>query len=560
MSMDYFRRFSRTTTTEQAGPPPSVWFALKAFFSRFWHQSFKKAILPLVLVTGSVFVIEYFGWFKHIEGAIVDAFSRGSTHKIPTDILIVEITDDDYKRFFGQRSPLNPNVVIELIKSVQQQLQPKVIGVDLDTQDASWTKAKLDGLDLPRIVWAGVPKDAEENPSGPSKPELLPLTPILGRDVSSKQQHVGVVRFPISPDGFVRTFRCFYAIATKNSPSEPMPAFFHLVAHEGASNLPDHDVGEQEGENPYLNFSGNRYNFQKVQASEFIEIVSKAKKDSLVSPLRPGTDAQNDAGVDQEVAGNAVLAGPGQKAADAGSQKDAVPAKQTLQVQPCQCRPKKINIGPKEILRSSFKPSIVLIGGTYGMARDEYLTPLGKMAGVELLANAIETEINRGIGALSPWALILLDLVMGTLIVLIYFLLPGKPLAAMLSSILVAFAVPLLIGLISFYGLTVFLNFAPIMLGMVVHQMYEGTKEAVKLQGEIEEKERVIEKLQSALQTARQRIGDQQVSDPEAIADVVPSGPGSILRTTVVETGTEELHVHGVKEPPQRRRGHAAGS
>jgi hypothetical protein len=194
------------------------------------------------------------------------------------------------------------------------------------------------------------------------------------------------------------------------------------------------------------------------------------------------------------------------------------------------------------------------------MARDEYLTPLGKMAGVEVLANAIETEIHGGVRALKPWALILLDLVMGSLIVLIYFLLPGKPRAAVLWSILVTLAVPLMIGFISFYGLTVFLNFVPIMLGMVVHQMYEGTKEAVKLQGEVEEKERVIEKLQTALQAARQPGSDLQVPDPEATVSAVPSEPGSIIRTTVVETGTEELHVQNAKAPTQRRRGHAAGS
>jgi CHASE2 domain-containing sensor protein len=464
-------------------------------------------------------VIEHLGWFEHLQAAIVDTFSRGLTHEVPKDILIVEITDENYEEFFGQQSPLNPNIVIQLIKSVEQ-LRPTVIGVDLDTRDGAWAKADLRHLEhlMQHIVWAGVPEEAstpEENPSGLGDLAPLRLLPVLGGHVDPNWP-VGVVRFPTGPDGFVRAFRCSYPVETK---SKPMPAFFHLVAHQGRSDLGSPDLGEGDGENPYLKFSGDRYHFQKVQASEFIELDpgSSTKKDARLNQQRSGTNAQNDP---------------------------------------------RMNVQMKHIpaeLASRIANRIVLIGGAYGMARDEYLTPLGKMAGVELLANAVETEMHGGVRALTWRILVPVDILMGSLIVFIYFQLPGKLGAALLWSLLAIFAAPLLVGLISFYGMTAFLNFAPIMFGMLVHQMYEGTKETVKLHGEVAEKERVIEKLKAALQEARQPSSNLQVSHPTAMASAAPSDPASVLRATIVESGTEELHVQDSQEPPRRRRGHAAG-
>ena len=593
MKIDYFRRFRRETVTEQTGPAPSVW-------RRFWNQSLRKAWLPLVLITFFVQVIEHLGWFEHLQATIVDTLSRGLTHEVPKDILIVEITDENYKEFFGQRSPLNPDTVIQLIQSVEQ-LHPTVIGVDLDTRDVAWAEADLRRLEhlMPRIVWAGVPEEAttpEENPSDPGNPAPLRLLPVLGGHVDPKWPvAVGVVRFPTGPDGFVRAFHCSYPIETK---SKPMPAFFHAVAHQGRADLVSPDLGEGDGENPYLKFSGDRFQFQKVQASEFIEIDagSSAKKDRRLNQQSSGTSPQNDAGIEQKVQVS-VVSELDQRRPDTNAQNDA-PVNHRLQVnvvtklnqpqpgtsqndgrsnqmlqatkrvEPENQHPStsgqndaRWHVQRKHIpaeLASKIPNRIVLIGGVYGPARDEYLTPLGKMAGVELLANAVETEMHGGVRTLT-WIVIPADILMGSLIVFIYFHLPGRPGAALLWSLLAIFTVPLLIGLTSFYRMTAFLNFAPIMFGMLVHQMYEGTKETVKLQGEVAAKERVIEKLKAALQEARQPGSNLQVTHPTAMASAAPSDPASVLRTTIVESGTEGLHVQDGQEPPRRRRGQAAG-
>ena len=39
---------------------------------------------------------------------------------------------------------------------------------------------------------------------------------------------------------------------------------------------------------------------------------------------------------------------------------------------------------------------MVLLGGLFHAARDEYTTPLGRMAGVQLMAHAVESELQGG--------------------------------------------------------------------------------------------------------------------------------------------------------------------
>src|SRR5262249_37760019 len=55
---------------------------------------------------------------------------------------------------------------------------------------------------------------------------------------------------------------------------------------------------------------------------------------------------------------------------------------------------------------------IVLLGGTFHHARDQYVTPLGPMTGVELMAQAIETELSGGgIRFTNELLMVLMDIV-----------------------------------------------------------------------------------------------------------------------------------------------------
>jgi len=118
--------------------------------------------------------------------------------------------------------------------------------------------------------------------------------------------------------------------------------------------------------------------------------------------------------------------------------------------------------------------SIVIIGGTYKGARDVYRTPLGDMAGVELLAHAVETDLHEGIDESSEWLKLLAELVAALLLVRLWAVLRHhipvwvvfllSPLGVLLAS--------LLVGEILFHH-GIWLDSVAIFVGVVLHQTTE---------------------------------------------------------------------------------------
>ena len=71
---------------------------------------------------------------------------------------------------------------------------------------------------------------------------------------------------------------------------------------------------------------------------------------------------------------------------------------------------------------------IVLVSGAYQAARDLHQTPIGEIAGVEMLAQAIDSDLHGGGIRLLPWPLsALLDLLASTLVVYLYFRMKSWP-------------------------------------------------------------------------------------------------------------------------------------
>lgn len=119
-----------------------------------------------------------------------------------------------------------------------------------------------------------------------------------------------------------------------------------------------------------------------------------------------------------------------------------------------------------------FKGRIVLIGGSYRAGRDVIASPVGIKPGVSLTADAVRTELGQGpIQPLRDALAFLLDLFIGALIVYIGFRLPPVP---ALVSILIA--LPILVAASSFVAfatLAKWVNFVPVVAGMVLHQLYD---------------------------------------------------------------------------------------
>jgi CHASE2 domain-containing sensor protein len=119
-----------------------------------------------------------------------------------------------------------------------------------------------------------------------------------------------------------------------------------------------------------------------------------------------------------------------------------------------------------------FQGKIVLLGGTYRAGRDLYSTPLGVMSGVEIMAQAVEVILSTSpIEALKEWIMVALEVISGLFIVFLNRKLDVRP-ALLLSLAYVALLAPLA-SLMLFYTLAYWANFVPILVGVILHQVYE---------------------------------------------------------------------------------------
>jgi CHASE2 domain-containing sensor protein len=95
--------------------------------------------------------------------------------------------------------------------------------------------------------------------------------------------------------------------------------------------------------------------------------------------------------------------------------------------------------GPGWTTSGPFTGRIVILGGTYRAARDEYTTPVGRMAGVHLVAHALASDLfGGGIREAREWSKLAVELLVGLLVVLLHYL--ARPAVAIVLSV---FALPL---------------------------------------------------------------------------------------------------------------------
>jgi CHASE2 domain-containing sensor protein len=120
---------------------------------------------------------------------------------------------------------------------------------------------------------------------------------------------------------------------------------------------------------------------------------------------------------------------------------------------------------------SAFKDRIVLLGGTFAAARDTHETPLGAMPGVEIWAHAIETELSGNrIGRIGKGWIVATDVAVALIIIWLHRSVGGRR-----AFLLYIAVIPLLMGLVSlmlFGGLRLWFTFAPVVVSILIHQLY----------------------------------------------------------------------------------------
>ncbi len=291
------------------------------------------------------------------------------------DVVIVNISDDDYRQTFKSRSPLNPRPLQELIDSVLKQ-SPAVVGIDISTADADDAPllGRYERTTTP-IVWV---RDAFALDASAARTQTWQLDSVLGAQNPPAGIRTGLSLFPRDADRFVRGY--YRHVPLKTTDGDIAPASF---------------------------------------AWAIVQTFC-----SRVAAAPPGL----------------------------------------------------------------FANAIVLVGGTFAAARDFYATPFGPMAGVELTALAVESELKGGgITAANEILMIVMDLVAGVVLVwLLWRWTPGSKSHALLASAAIlacAFAG----SYVAFRGFGYWASFVPVGAGVWLHQLYDRAHDAREIRKELEE-------------------------------------------------------------------------
>lgn len=178
----------------RAGPAPER--------GRLGVRLLRAAPLGL-LATAATFLATLLG----MEGVVMSALDPFAWVRAPradSGVVVVRITDRDYLRLFGGRSPLDAARMEELVRAIAAG-RPRVIGVDLDTSDPAFHAVQpLPGVP---VIWAREVVECEAYaamPAGCAAGGWV-FGPVLGG--RNPRDSMAVVSLHPDPDGVIRRYR-----------------------------------------------------------------------------------------------------------------------------------------------------------------------------------------------------------------------------------------------------------------------------------------------------------------------------------------------------------------
>lgn len=380
----------------------------------FWKYLLRPA--HVVLVVGVLLAVQFFehwGWLEAPSAAVLDSFSILTQGEIPSNVVLVEITEEDYREVFKQTSPLDPKLISQLVETASR-FRPLAVGVDIDTSSEAFTNVKPPTGSIP-VVWAVGARSAAErddrhrepgaagilNPFHERETELV-AEPVLGRDWAPNLR-AGLSVFVADADTVVRRYSRGCSVATGGGHARHVDSFPMAVSRAARG------AGAEDLETP----------------SEPVLI--------RFPPLNQGP---------ARLPASFVLHASAEHAA----------------------HPEQ----PWPALLDRFRGHVVLIGGTYAAARDSIATPNGRISGLSLIAAAVETELaGGGMGQVHRLAMLIVDI--GLAVLLIYFGYALTVKAMLIGGAAVIVGVTMLSFFVFSSGL-VFLNAAPLLVGVLLHQ------------------------------------------------------------------------------------------
>lgn len=121
---------------------------------------------------------------------------------------------------------------------------------------------------------------------------------------------------------------------------------------------------------------------------------------------------------------------------------------------------------------SPFRGSVVLLGGTY-LDEDRHDTPLGTMTGVEVMANVVETELERGGGEIRPNRTLVLVLEFFEAVVLVLLFHGRNAWSAAYRGVALIIVLAPLCSYIACGSSSEIIRFGTVLLGLLAFELYD---------------------------------------------------------------------------------------
>lgn len=361
-----------------------------------------------------VAAIGLFSWFLHshallrnLEMTNLDVlFLSQSRPPESPRIAVVSITEDDYRDLFKSTSPLSQATILDLIRACALS-GASIIAIDLDTSD--WTAEQRTS------VTAAV---ASATPKGADLPRLV--WAVGGyEDPGTRTSHLEVLQGLDAPG------------------CEGVPA-----------SMPD-EYGVVRGYKPSM--EDTQTNPKRIVGNlAFVVEQLWAHPTAPCDP--PGYSIPPPADTSE-----------GEKLVNYRGGGVSFPHLSAKTV---------LGAATAEAWRNSnpLQKRIALIGGAYRAARDKYVTPVGYLDGVDILALTM-TSIEKGIGAPTPRVFLVIDLTLGMLLLTATWFL-HRTWVLLLTFVLIPF-LAILLSIAAFSTSGYFFSFVPILTGILLHRLVE---------------------------------------------------------------------------------------
>jgi hypothetical protein len=340
---------------------------------RHMRREFLTGVVFVLVGLGVTLLLERAHLLAWPQRALLDAMPDTLTSTAARDVVIVTINDADYADLFHRQSPLDPKQVAAILGDIQF-FSPRVIGIDLDTED--WKPADSERVPKApgRLVWARL---FTADPSAPLR--IAELGKVQGSDGAGFCS--GLTAMQADSDLRIRQYPAEYQ-QIRGGQTVVYPSFPLVVLRmdtEGSCPAGVEGSAEARTEGNWdenrllIRYRGSGHDIRKIPAGAVIDTRELARQ----APDNP-----------------------------------AVQQMKTL-------------LGGR----------MVLLGGTYRAGRDSYPTPVGMVSGVEILGQAILTASEGPIKEPGS-GLVWFDLLLGLALVVLGLWYPRTAMALNIAFLL----------------------------------------------------------------------------------------------------------------------------